>query len=770
MDRLDALFSSTSLRGVWPVLHVAWADARLTSDEVRAVQEAARALPGYDDASAAALEAWLRPEEPPTADELLALRARIRESVAEGDYPSLADVGLALAGRPSQPGYLDTLRGVERAAGLCGAAAARALLAANHPPVSQHFEESEPGWSVAAMTELLDGDARPVRERIRALLRDPAFVWNHDLTKEGHRELVLAWLQRLADEGLGRLAFPREAGGDGDPRAAVDAFEALAIFDLSLVVKFGVQFGLFGGSIQFLGTERHHRAWLPGVADLSIPGGFAMTETGHGSNVRDLETRADYDAESGEFVLHTPSPSARKEWIGNAAAHGRVMTVFAQLYTRGELHGVHAFVVPVRADDGSLLDGIFIEDNGHKMGLNGVDNGRIWFNRVRVPRENLLDRYASVAADGTYSSPIASDNRRFFTMLATLVGGRVSVAAGATTAACSALRIAVRYGALRRQFGPSGADEFRILDYPTHQTRLMPAIATAYALQAAVSELKRDWAASLHEEDNREIELRAAGIKAAATWFAIDAAQVARECCGGQGFLSRNRIPAIRTDVDVFATFEGDNTVLLQLVARGLLGNYADAFRNDAVFALIRQVGRQASARLVEKNPVAVRQTDEAHLRDATFHLEALRYREHNLLVSAARRVKKRIDGGIDPFVAFTQIQTHLVALAMAHVERTIAESFARTVDAAPTALRPPLERLRALHALHLLHRDAAWFLEDGYFAPAKARALRKLVDRVCAEVRPEAVALVDAFGIPEDVVDAPIAGEYYIDRAMPTT
>ena len=192
-----------------------------------------------------------------------------------------------------------------------------------------------------------------------------------------------------------------------------------------------------------------------------------MTELAHGSNVRDLETEAIYDPITEEFIIRTPSESARKEWIGNAARHGRTATVFAQLETRANRYGVHAFVVPIRNKDGSPYPGVRIQDCGHKLGLNGVDNGRLWFDDVRVPREALLDRFASVAADGTYHSPIVSDSKRFFTTLGTLVGGRVSVGAAGVSASKSALTIAIRYSDRRRQFGPEDATEVPILDYPT---------------------------------------------------------------------------------------------------------------------------------------------------------------------------------------------------------------------------------------------------------------------------------------------------------------
>ncbi len=121
----------------------------------------------------------------------------------------------------------------------------------------------------------------------------------------------------------------------------------------------------------------------------------------------------------------------------------------------GEGYGVHAFVVPLRDENGETLPGIRIGDSGHKMGLNGVDNGRIWFDNVRIPRENLLDRFAQVDADGTYSSPIPSASKRFFVMLGTLVGGRIAVGSAANSTAKAGLAVAIRYGEARRQFGPA---------------------------------------------------------------------------------------------------------------------------------------------------------------------------------------------------------------------------------------------------------------------------------------------------------------------------
>src|SRR5918992_6022537 len=305
-----------------------------------------------------------------------------------------------------------------------------------------------------SLRRALDGEHADVRDRVRTWLSLPGNEPVHDLPREQHRERVLAWIRELASQGDTSMGFPEAYGGRGAVAGSIAGFETLAFGDLSLLVKCGVQFGLFGGAVLHLGTERHHESYLRDIVSVDLPGCFAMTETGHGSNVQALGTTATWDPEAGEFVVNTPEPEARKDYIGNAARDGRLAAVFAQLIVGGENRGVHALLVPMRDDNGNVLPGIEIEDCGAKLGLDGVDNGRIRFHDVRVPREALLDRYAEVSPDGVYTSPIENPTRRFFTMLGTLVQGRVSVCGAGIGASKVALTMAVRHALERRQFGP----------------------------------------------------------------------------------------------------------------------------------------------------------------------------------------------------------------------------------------------------------------------------------------------------------------------------
>ena len=626
---------------------------------------------------------------------------------------------------------------------------------------------------VEALRDLLDGRWAAVRRRARDILRGPEFTPRYGLSVAEHRARVTEQLHALARTDLARYGFDPRYGGRGEVGASVAAFEML-VCDLSLMVKMGVQWGLFGGAIQALGTEYHHATYLPGVMSLEIPGCFAMTETGHGSDVQRLRTTATFDPNTDEFVVHTPDEAARKDYIGNAARDGRLAVVFAQLITGGQRHGVHALLVPIRDADGTVLPGIRIEDCGPKAGLNGVDNGRIWFTQVRVPRTALLNRYGEVAADGTYSSPIENPNRRFFTMLGTLVRGRISVAGGAGMAAKTALAIAIRYGQVRRQFLRPGSDsEVALLDYLAYQRRLLPALARTYALHFAqeemVSRLHDGFTdGPLDERAQRELEAHAAGLKAVATWHAVDTIQTCREACGGAGYLAENRLPQLRADTDVFTTFEGDNTVLLQLVGKSLLTNYRQEFGNldplgMAKFAagqflgtvIERTAARSLLDRLVQAAPG---RGDEDDLRNREWQRALLADRENHVLEGLARRLRAA-PADADPFDVVNNVQDHVLLAARAHVDRLVFEAFASGVARIEDeGTRAVVERLCDLAALSLVEQERAWFLEHGRLTPARAKAVTATVNALCQELRPHARDLVDAFGLNDEWLAAPIA------------
>ncbi|MDF2092112.1 acyl-CoA dehydrogenase [Knoellia sp. 3-2P3] len=619
-----------------------------------------------------------------------------------------------------------------------------------------------------ALRKAIDGRWAHIRDEARSELEPARFAPPRgELTREEHRARVAEQLQHLARTGHPARGLSKDLGGQGDFGASVTAFEMLGHADLSLLVKAGVHWGLFGGAVANLGTRRHHAAYLPAILSAELPGCFAMTETGHGSDVQSLGTTATYDPETDELVVHTPTPAARKDYIGGAARDGRMAAVFAQLVTGGQSHGVHCVLVPIRDEDGHPMPGVTIGDCGGKAGLAGVDNGRLTFEHVRVPRTNLLNRYGDIDEHGVYSSPIDNATRRFFTMLGTLVRGRISVAGGAGAATRTALTLAVTYAGQRRQFAPPGSDEeVLLLDYRAHQRKLLPALATSYALMFAQNELvsrMHDVQAAGDAADpraQRELEARAAGIKAVATAHATASIQTCREACGGAGYLSVNRLPALKADTDVFTTFEGDNTVLLQLVAKGLLTDYRDTFGDMDTLQMVRFGARQVAGAVIERTAarglverlIAAapgRDAEDAVL-DRGWQCALFEDREQHLLETLAMRLRRATAPGADAFEVFNDTQDHLLAAARAHVDKVVLEAFVAGVAACEdTTARAVLDRVCDLYALSTIEADKGWFLEHTRITPARSKQVTGAVNALCAELRPHAQDLVDAFGIP---------------------
>ncbi len=636
---------------------------------------------------------------------------------------------------------------------------------------------------VEQLGRYLLGTWADVRLAARELTAKPEMQRIEGQSVEEHRERVFGQLKLLVENGQVHRAFPKELGGDDDHGGNIAGFEELVTADPSLQIKSGVQWGLFGAAVLHLGTRYHHETFLPAIMSLEVPGAFAMTETGHGSDVAAIGTTATYDDETGEFVIHTPFRGAWKDYLGNAAVHGTAAVVFAQLVTKGVNHGVHAFYVPLRDPaTGAFLPGIGGEDDGLKGGLNGIDNGRLHFDAVRVPRLNLLNRYGEVAEDGTYSSPIQSPGRRFFTMLGTLVQGRVSLDGASVAAAKIALTIAVTYGNQRRQFtAGSDTDEEVLLDYQLHQKRLMPKLATTYAASFAHEQLLTKFdevfsGAHDTDDDRQDLETLAAALKPLSTWHALDTLQEAREACGGAGFLAENRLVGLRADLDVYATFEGDNHVLLQLVAKRLLSDYGRKLAKADFGVLARYVAGQAADRTMNGSGLrSLAQTvadfgstarSVGQLRDSSAQRQLLTDRVETMVAEVAAKLRpasklsKKAAADL-----FNLHQSEIIEAARAHAELLQWEAFTEAVDGEQglasgmdDGTRVVLTWLRDLFGLGLVEKHLAWYLMNGRLSPTRARAVGLYTERLSARLRPHAQDLVEAFGYGPEHTRAAIA------------
>ncbi|SKA89878.1 Acyl-coenzyme A oxidase [Agreia bicolorata] len=650
---------------------------------------------------------------------------------------------------------------------------------------SEKLDETSGGMAVdkadaridtAALGQYLLGTWADARIAARKLTGRPEMQRVDGQTLSEHRDTVFHQLELLVEHGGVHKAFPKSLGGEDDHGGNIAGFEELVTADPSLQIKSGVQWGLFGAAVLHLGTQYHHETFLPAIMSLEVPGAFAMTETGHGSDVAAIATTATFDVGSQEFVIDTPFRGAWKDYLGNAAIHGTAAVLFAQLITEGINHGVHAFYVPLRDADGQFLPGVGGEDDGLKGGLNGIDNGRLHFTNVRIPRENLLNRYGDVDVDGTYSSPIQSPGRRFFTMLGTLVQGRVSLDGASVAAAKVALAIAVRYGNERRQFtAGSDTDEEVILDYQVHQRRLIPLLATTYAASFAHEQLLTKFdgvfsGATDTDADRQDLETLAAALKPLSTWHALDTLQEAREACGGAGFLAENRLVGLRADLDVYATFEGDNHVLLQLVAKRLLTDYSHRFAKADVGVLARYVVEQAADRTVSGTGLRTLAQNLSDRGSVARSVEQLRETgaQRALLTDRVETMVAEVAGRLRPGTKsskqaaadlFNANQSAVIDAARAHAELLQWEAFTDALDQIDDeGTRVVLTWVRDLFGLGLVEKHLAWYLINGRLSPKRAQAVTAYIDRLIARLRPHAQDLVDAFGYGPEHIRASIA------------
>ena len=739
-----------------PFFYVIWSDNLITASELNVIEKAIDQDNSLSGDEKKQLSIWLDPKNPPADEELKDWKQVISSSdvklVESETYPLATFSQKVVCKYHEVCPFNDSLKHIEINLGI----------QPNHYKhlfdVEVIHEITSNLYNATTIDSLLKGKHATVVDSFREDLKDDIFKWDIHRTKEEFRKVVLNQTKFLAEKGYGAMAYPKEYGGAGDMQGYAHMFENMMFVDGSLTIKFGVQVGLFGGSIQKLGTKKHHDLYLADAGTADLLGCFAMTETGHGSNVRGIKTTATYDKKTDSIVIHTPGKNDNKEYIGNAL-HSKMASVFAQLIVDGKNEGVHAILVPLRDANHKELPGIRVEDNGYKLGLNGVDNGKIWFNQVSVPRENLLNKYGAINDDGTYYSDVKNPSKRFFTMLGTLVGGRICVARAGLGGAKMALAVAVKHALKRRQFNDSiKIQEDLLMDYPSHQFRLTPLVASAYVYHSTLDKMMEIYCDE-SQPDKRIVETQVAGLKSMITWYANSAIQECREACGGKGYLVENRIADLKGDVDIFTTFEGDNTVLLQLAAKGVLSDFKAEFNSAGFTSVLKILGIQISDKLTTINPVYTNKVDKDHLYNPKFHKHAFDYRTKRLTYTIAMRIRDYIKKGIPSYQAFLKVQTHLLALGKAYSIELAYNTFTDFVDGIEDEQYKALfQKLGTLYALHQIREDASWYVEQGYLAGTKSKAIRQRVERLCTELRPHIGVLVDGFGIPDHCMSAPIA------------
>ncbi|XP_035660314.1 peroxisomal acyl-coenzyme A oxidase 1-like [Branchiostoma floridae] len=477
----------------------------------------------------------------------------------------------------------------------------------------------------------------------------------------------------------------------------------------SMSGPFGLHTSMFLPTLRGQATAEQKAKWLKMAENYAIIGTYAQTEMGHGTFLRGLETTSTYDPQTQEFVLNTPTPTGTKWWPGCLGKTSNYCVLMAQLYIHGKSYGPHPFMVQIRnLQDHKPLPGVTVGDIGPKFGYAGNDNGFLRFDNVRIPRDNMLMKYSRVM---NYTIQVA------------------------------------------------GQPEPQVLDYVTQQYKLFPYLAAAYAFMLAARSMIFVYFRSMEKIGRGDItvlpELHAlsSGLKSLSSWVMNAGIEECRMACGGHGYSHASGIPSIYMEHTPAATYEGENTVLMLQTARYLMKSYNQSLQGEKL------AGSVAYLSGVQPVPAAGRTRN---VLDLNVLIQAFQHRAARLVHEAALQLKKERQTGKDQPDAWNAAAVDLVKAAKAHSQYFVVKNFAdRLTDPAlDSAARAVLTRLCQLYALHDIVNSSGDFLEDGYLTGADIRQARRHINALMAKLRPDAVALVDAFDFPDGILNS-ILGRY---------
>ncbi|KAG0238660.1 Acyl-coenzyme A oxidase (Acyl-CoA oxidase) [Actinomortierella wolfii] len=512
-------------------------------------------------------------------------------------------------------------------------------------------------------------------------------------------------------------------------------------------------------------SDEQLQKWLPHAENYHYIGCYAQTELGHGSNLSNLETTATLDIERDQWIIHSPTPSSAKFWIGTMGKMANHAIVQAKLIINGKDYGAHPFLVPIRSlHDHTLLPGVVIKDQGPKQGAISMDNGYARFDNVRIPRENMLMRFSKVSREGVYSKP-PHPKLAYGGMTAvrsSLINhSALSMARGAT--------IATRYCAVRRQGNVqlSTGLETQVLDYPSVQYRVLPLISHAFATIFSgywMNEMYAQYSADISKGDTsllKDVHVYSSGLKSYCTKLGADGIEEARRCMGGHGFSLFSGMIDFHRQFLATVTYEGENALLTQQVSRYLLKLYKDLLRNPKTHL-------SAPSRYISQltlHNLFVNQRCQALTIKDLYHpeiiIQAFQHRAARLIYELAE-AEKQVSGWSD-------LNLECMRLSKAHVQLILIENFYSGLEKRYNnnpqtqqehALLAAVRSLFYLHVFWTMETELAEFLEDGYMSPEQAAWVRQALKDSLKEVRANAIGFTDCFGFSDKFLNSAL-GSY---------